>query len=219
MVLVTGEYRRHGLGTLLLKHCIAALEKVGRVPVLDATPAGRSIYRALGFEIHGVITGWRDWTRNHCIAACLPDEGTTIHPIADADWGGFCMPMTQPRSAPTATHCCSACVGVTAGRTGGEAARSHRWLYAWPQRPQRRTDRAVGRRERRRRARLSTPAPSPRSKARSISISPTPRPGSGHGSRNVGFAAQRPLTRMLLRRATGFDDTTRTFAVVGPEFG
>ena len=34
-----------------------------------------------------------------------------------------------------------------------------------------------------------------------------------------GFAAQRPLTRMLLRRATGFDDTTRTFAVVGPEFG
>ena len=34
-----------------------------------------------------------------------------------------------------------------------------------------------------------------------------------------GFSAQRPLTRMLLRRATGFDDTSRTFAVVGPEFG
>ena len=34
-----------------------------------------------------------------------------------------------------------------------------------------------------------------------------------------GFAAQRPLTRMLYRRATSFDDTSRTFAVVGPEFG
>jgi hypothetical protein len=34
-----------------------------------------------------------------------------------------------------------------------------------------------------------------------------------------GFAAQRPLTRMLYRRSTGFDDTSRTFAVVGPEFG
>jgi hypothetical protein len=34
-----------------------------------------------------------------------------------------------------------------------------------------------------------------------------------------GFSAQRPLTRMLLGRKTGFDDPTRTFAVVGPEFG
>ena len=36
---------------------------------------------------------------------------------------------------------------------------------------------------------------------------------------DCGFAAQRPLTRMLLGRALGFDDETRTFAVVGPEFG
>jgi hypothetical protein len=34
-----------------------------------------------------------------------------------------------------------------------------------------------------------------------------------------GFVAQRPLTRMLYRRSVGFDDTSRTFAVVGPEFG
>ena len=34
-----------------------------------------------------------------------------------------------------------------------------------------------------------------------------------------GFSAQRPLTRMLLGRSSGFDDETRTFAVVGPEFG
>ena len=35
----------------------------------------------------------------------------------------------------------------------------------------------------------------------------------------LGFAAQRPLTRMLYRRATGFDDAARTFAVAGPELG
>jgi len=34
-----------------------------------------------------------------------------------------------------------------------------------------------------------------------------------------GFEEQRPLTRMVLGRATGFDDEARTFAVVGPEFG
>jgi hypothetical protein len=34
-----------------------------------------------------------------------------------------------------------------------------------------------------------------------------------------GFTSQRPLTRMVLGRASGFDDPVRTFAVVGPEFG
>ena len=36
---------------------------------------------------------------------------------------------------------------------------------------------------------------------------------------DCGFSAQRPLTRMQLGRSAGFDDETRTFAVVGPEFG
>ena len=34
-----------------------------------------------------------------------------------------------------------------------------------------------------------------------------------------GFTAQRPLTRMLHGRQTGFEDVTRTFAVAGPELG
>ena len=50
MVLVAGEQRRRGLGTRLLKRCIAAFDEPGRVPVLDATPAGRPLYRALGFR-------------------------------------------------------------------------------------------------------------------------------------------------------------------------
>ena len=50
MVLVAGEQRRRNLGTQLLKRCVDALREQGRVPVLDATPAGRPLYRALGFE-------------------------------------------------------------------------------------------------------------------------------------------------------------------------
>jgi hypothetical protein len=34
-----------------------------------------------------------------------------------------------------------------------------------------------------------------------------------------GFVSQRPLTRMLHQRRESFDDTTRTYAVAGPEFG
>jgi Acetyltransferase (GNAT) domain len=33
------------------------------------------------------------------------------------------------------------------------------------------------------------------------------------------FAFTRPLTRMVLGKASAFDDGARTFAVVGPEFG
>ena len=59
MVLVAGEQRRHGLGTQLLNRCIAALSEQGRVPVLDATPAGcRSIARSASRR-PGAITVWR----------------------------------------------------------------------------------------------------------------------------------------------------------------
>jgi hypothetical protein len=34
-----------------------------------------------------------------------------------------------------------------------------------------------------------------------------------------GFASGRPLTRMLYKWSTRFDDPARTFAVIGPEFG
>src|SRR5205814_3632211 len=50
MVLVAGAQRRKGLGTRLLDRCIADLRASGRVAVLDATPAGRPLYHALGFE-------------------------------------------------------------------------------------------------------------------------------------------------------------------------
>jgi hypothetical protein len=36
---------------------------------------------------------------------------------------------------------------------------------------------------------------------------------------SAGFAVQRPFTRMLLGRDGSFDDTARTYAVIGPEFG
>jgi hypothetical protein len=34
-----------------------------------------------------------------------------------------------------------------------------------------------------------------------------------------GFTPERPFTRMLHGRSTGFEDAARTYALVGPEFG
>ncbi len=51
MVLVLPEYRRRGIGTVLLKHAIAALEGRGVGCVrLDATPLGKCLYDTMGFR-------------------------------------------------------------------------------------------------------------------------------------------------------------------------
>jgi len=59
MVLVSGPFRRQGIATRLLQRCIGALREAGMVPVLDATPAGREVYRLLGFRDGWAITRWR----------------------------------------------------------------------------------------------------------------------------------------------------------------
>ena len=59
MVLVSGPFRRQGIATRLLQRCIGALHEAGMVPVLDATPAGRDVYRPLGFRDGWAITRWR----------------------------------------------------------------------------------------------------------------------------------------------------------------
>src|SRR5436190_14505189 len=90
MVLVAGQQRRRGLGTRLLKQCIAALNESGRIPVLDATPEGRPLYRALGFEdawgFHRLV---RRQPQPMTTVQPLPD-GTSIRPIANADWTALC---------------------------------------------------------------------------------------------------------------------------------
>jgi GNAT superfamily N-acetyltransferase len=49
MVLVTQAQRKRGLATLLLDTAIAQIRARGTVAGLDATPAGREVYRRLGF--------------------------------------------------------------------------------------------------------------------------------------------------------------------------
>jgi GNAT superfamily N-acetyltransferase len=50
MVLVLPGQRRKGYATQLLRTALAALERANLTPVLDATPAGREVYREEGFR-------------------------------------------------------------------------------------------------------------------------------------------------------------------------
>src|ERR1044071_4974642 len=58
MVLVTKALRRGGVGTALLKRCIAEVQASGAVAGLDATEQGRPIYLPLGFRDLYKISRW-----------------------------------------------------------------------------------------------------------------------------------------------------------------
>lgn len=85
MVLVTQARRRQGLATALLAHGIAHLRASGRVPVLDATPAGRTVYGPLGFRDGWAITRWRR-TAPGPIRPDAPRVTAPVRPLRADDW-------------------------------------------------------------------------------------------------------------------------------------
>jgi GNAT superfamily N-acetyltransferase len=217
MVLVLPDYRRHGLGTRLLERCVAALDGEGRVPVLDATPAGRPIYQAMGFED---CWGYHRLARPGAQpAAIVPSEAEArVRPIADTDWSALCAYdaaafgadrsalLQRLRGRLPAAELIAERNGRIAGFMLGRNGRSASQIG-----PLIAEDDDT--------AHLLL--------ARALSAIEGPVYLDFSDAKNEvrawlmqsGFAAQRPLTRMLYRRSTGFDDTSRTFAVVGPEFG
>jgi ribosomal protein S18 acetylase RimI-like enzyme len=81
MVLVTRAWRRRGIGTRLLDRCVESLRQLSSLPVLDATPAGREVYRRLGFRDVWTITRWRRST-----VVDFARDATSLRPLEDCDW-------------------------------------------------------------------------------------------------------------------------------------
>jgi GNAT superfamily N-acetyltransferase len=93
MVLVRPDRRRAGLATVLMRWALDALEGTPCV-ALDATPAGREVYRDLGFRDLWGFTRWR-------LATPLPPEpGIAIRPLRDADWPALLALDTEGFGAP-----------------------------------------------------------------------------------------------------------------------
>jgi GNAT superfamily N-acetyltransferase len=78
MVLVTASHRQQGLGTRLLRHCIAELQHLGCTPYLDATPAGEKVYLPLGFQPVMGITRWQGQGRAQTLSAPSADIDTCL---------------------------------------------------------------------------------------------------------------------------------------------
>src|SRR5262249_27625681 len=86
MVLVAGPYRRRGLATLLMRRAMDDLAAEGLVPVLDATPDGREVYRTLGFQDSWTFHRYLRRERRVAAAQAAAADGVTLRPITQADW-------------------------------------------------------------------------------------------------------------------------------------
>jgi len=217
MVLVTERFRRRGLATRLMRHAIDELVADGYVPLLDATPAGREVYQRLGFE-----DCW-SMARLACAAVRAPDApavgpGLRVRALAPDDWASV---LEFDRTAFGADR--AEVLRDLAARV------PHAVLVA------ERGDRICGA-SFARDGRLATqvgPVVAMDDAAACILLTaaltaiagpafvdvPDRHATIGAWLRGLGFALQRPLTRMALGRNRAFDDSSRLYAVAGPELG
>lgn len=216
MVLVNGAHRRRGLASGLMRRCIDELNAAGLVPVLDATPAGREVYRALGFR-----DSW-GYQRLKRPPRMPPAErqgvGIEIRRIDDSVWDALCRydaaTFGASRSAllarlrgrlPAADLYAlrgGAIAGFMMGRDGRIASHVGPLIAE---------DDAVAQA-------LLTHALAAIDGPIFLDFADA-KAATGRWLAEAGFASSRPFTRMLLGRNAPFDDPQRIYAVVGPEFG
>lgn len=217
MVLVAGAYRRQGLARRLMDRCIRDLTAAGLTPVLDATPAGRTVYLGLGFQDSWGFERLTHGDAKHH-ASAPPPEGIRIQPIDDAifgalraydaaafgaDRGGVLARLRSrvPVAELVALRGSRVC-GFLLGRDGRSSTQLGPLVADDEAIAQALLARAL--------AALDGPLYIDLADAKA---------GVRAWLAALGFASQRPFTRMLLGRSAGFDDPVRTFAVAGPELG
>lgn len=215
MVLIAGYYRRQGLGTRLVQHCVRNLTGKGLVPVLDATPAGRDVYLGLGFRDS---FGYRRLLLSGGKIVPSLANGITVEAISDSSWHELCAYDSAIFGAdrgkvlarlrgrlPEAEFCVwrgGHIVGFLMGRMGRRAAQLGPLV-----------------------AESCEIACALLAQALETVSAPVyidfvdDKPLTARFLATAGFAPERPLTRMLYRRSDAFQDVAQSYAVIGPEFG
>jgi GNAT superfamily N-acetyltransferase len=215
MVLVAGDHRRKGLATRLLRGCIDDVLAAGLVPVLDATPAGRTVYQPLGFQ-----DAWSfqrlaaqaprvddaqipEITIHHISDKYWPDLKTYDAAIFGADRGAILSRMSgRLRGIDLFAIRHDRCVGMLLGRDGRVASHLGPLIAEDDETAQVLLTHAL----------RTLPGP--------VFIDLADQKAAvWQWLEGCGFKPQRPFTRMLYGRSKSFDDGQRTYAVIGPEFG
>ncbi|MEE9250273.1 MAG: GNAT family N-acetyltransferase [Alphaproteobacteria bacterium] len=217
MVLVTAPWRKRGIATALLRHCLRDAEERGWVPGLDATEAGRKVYLPLGFS--GIYPLTRFMAEPATPAGNRDDVGcrpmieadlATVTALDESTFGAQRRDLLAhllgraPRCAWVAEWG-GDIVGFCLGRDGREADQIGPVIAA---------DAAAA-------AALCTRALAARAEPdRRVYIDAVDRhAGFAAWLRAAGFVKQRGFMRMLKGRNEPIGDPAPTFAIAGPELG
>jgi GNAT superfamily N-acetyltransferase len=213
MVLVTQARRRRGVGTGLLKRCIAEVQASGAVAGLDATEQGRPIYLPLGFRDLYSIRRWHfDGVRTAPPAVSMQPVGPgdlLALALYDRPRSGMDRPALltnlftrQPGRAWMAQTAKGGASGFVLGREG-RTATSIGPVVA--------DDEATGLALI---AKAASAAPGP-----FIIDVPEAHAGIHRWLEGQGAVSPRGYMRMTLGKAPGLDDPRHLFALAGPELG
>lgn len=216
MVLVSADYRRQGLASRLMRRCIDDLTTSGLIPILDATPDGRAVYRALGFED---MWGYhRMALRTPPARPPAPDKQIEVYSIGDSVWPSLCdydaaafgarrdamlgrlrgrLPQAELYAARGGKI-----TGLLLGRDGRSANQLGPLIADDDETALALLQRAM--------SAIEPPI--------YLDLADAKR-GLRGWLETTGFSDVRPLTRMALGSSRRFDDPRRTYAVAGPEFG
>lgn len=214
MVLVDPAQRRRGHASRLLRTAIGYLRERNLVPLLDATPAGRTVYVQEGF-----VDTWgfaRYALKDGFSAVASPS--VRVRPLEDRDWPALLamdavafgasreallrsLAPRLPAAALVAEHE-GAVVGYLLGRDGHEARQLGPLVAVHPGAAPALLAAAL--------ARVTAP----------VYLDLVDRETDLRAWLEAGgFAFQRPFTRMALGAATAPGDASRVVLVAGPELG
>ncbi|MGC9347339.1 MAG: GNAT family N-acetyltransferase [Anaerolineae bacterium] len=219
MVLVDPAYRRRGIGTRLLEASIALARRHG-VPRLDATPQGEPLYQRLGFNAEYGLVRLRRESGVRLPAAsgagganvrCETLTSALIEKLVRYDASVFGAPrpviLTALRErAPRYAYAAwrdRDLVGYILGRPGSDYDQIGPLLADDPEVAQALLRSALARCGDRR---VILDVPVDRGKWLAF-------------LEGLGFARQRPFTRMALGTARTFGQPARQYAIAGPEIG
>ncbi|CAN5514146.1 GNAT family N-acetyltransferase [soil metagenome] len=213
MVLVTRDRRRGGVGTGLLKRCIAEVLDSGAVAGLDATEQGRPIYLPLGFRDLYPIRRWHlDRTKDvpsdiavrPFVLADLPKLALYDRPLSGMERPTLLahLAMRQPGLAWVVDAPGGRLAGFALGREG-RAASSIGPVVA--------DSEAIG---------LALIAKAASSAAGPFIIDvPAAHTTIRQWLEVQGAVSPRGYMRMTLGTAKGLDDPSHVFSLAGPELG
>jgi GNAT superfamily N-acetyltransferase len=213
MVLVAKAWRRRGIGTTLLNRCVDTLRELSSIPMLDAVPTVREVYRRVGFRDVWPITRWR-----RAAALDLGNGATNVRLLEDRD-------LAKVVAFDAATFGCNreellerlrkrsrgfACAAETNGEVrgfllgrNGHVATHFGPVFAEDEHTAAALVDFAGQR-------VGAPVMLDVPDQHDVFV---------QWLENHGFVRERPLTRMILSADHSFGDLRQMMAIAGPELG